>query len=416
MGRDGPRLLLVLPQFPQDPASGAARSMTSICELLAESGWHVRSLSTTASESRQAADPRAAIKALGIAANRHSRRGPELHYSHRGVDFRALIVDRSLRVQNWEKVDGRRFDLAFAEELSAFRPDVVFTYGMYDADLRRQRSAIRADARVVFGLRNEAYLGFREWGHVSGVLTPSQYLSDTYRADCGLESTALFVPLDPEEIVADTREPIFITMVNPSARKGVDFFARLAERMSLTRPDLPFLVIESEGNAGMLVAAGQRAGVDLRRHENIMISRAVPQPKDIFAPTRVLVVPSLREAGARVVAEALLNGVPPVVSDRGGLPEMCCGAGRVLPLSDDGSLDVWVATIIALMDDDELYRIESEKALQASRAFDRNVLRPQYDAFFRQGTGVTQARGGLPCVNGLSVRGLVAEAHASACP
>jgi glycosyltransferase involved in cell wall biosynthesis len=383
MDRDGPRLLLVLPQLPQDPVSGAARSMTSICELLAESGWQVRSLSTTMSESRRVVDPGVVLEALGIDVDRHSKRGPEFHYSHRGVHFRALVSAGSLGLEHWERVDGRRFNLAFAEELGAFKPDIMFTYGMYAGDLRRQQSAIRAGAAVVFGLRNEAYVGFGTWGHVSGVLTPSQHLADVYRADCGLECTALLAPLDPTEIVAAEREPIFITMVNPSSRKGVDFFARLAERMSVSRPDLPFLVIESEGSAGTLAAAGHRAGFDLRRHENIMISAAVPQPKDIFGPTRVLVVPSLHEAGARVVAEALLNGVPPVVSDRGGLPEMCCGAGRILPLSNDGAVDAWADTLVALMDDDDLYRVESEKALEASKAFDRNVLRPKYDAFFR---------------------------------
>ncbi len=357
--------------------------MVSICELLAEAGWRVRALSTTLSESASPAKPETTLQALGVAATRVSKRGGELRYAHRGLDFRALVIDRSLRLDTWEKVDGRRFDLAFAEELSAFTPDILFTFGMFPGDLRRQRTAVRAGVSVVFGLRNDAYLGFREWDHLSGVLTPSHYLSGLYREDCGLESTPLFVPLDPEQVVATRREPIFLTMVNPSARKGVDFFARLAERMSVARPDLPFLVIESEGHAGTLVAAGQRAGFDLRRHENIMISRAVPGPADIFAPTRVLVVPSVREAGARVVAEALLNGVPPVTSDRGGLPEMCCGAGRVLPIDRADSLDAWMDTLIALMDDERLYQEESEKARRASAAFDRNVLRPSYDAVFR---------------------------------
>jgi len=44
------RLLLCLPQMPQDPASGAARSMRTICEMLAGSGWTVRVLATTATE------------------------------------------------------------------------------------------------------------------------------------------------------------------------------------------------------------------------------------------------------------------------------------------------------------------------------------------------------------------------------
>ncbi len=83
----------------------------------------------------------------------------------------------------------------------------MFTYGMLAGDRRRQARAIRAGATVVFGLRNEAYLGFRDWDHVSGVLTPSRYLADLYRADSGLEATALFAPLDPAEVVAAEREP-----------------------------------------------------------------------------------------------------------------------------------------------------------------------------------------------------------------
>jgi glycosyltransferase involved in cell wall biosynthesis len=237
--------------------------------------------------------------------------------------------------------------------------------------------------KVVFGLRSEVYLGFRDWRHISGILTPSQYLTSLYQADSGLESTPLPAPLDPDEIVADNHEPIFITFVNPSARKGVDFFAHLAERLCTARPDLPFLVIESGGSAGTLVAAGLRAGFDLRRHENIMISPPVPLPKDIFAPTRVLVVPSLQEPGARVVAEALLNGVPPIVSNRGGLAEMCNGAGRVLPVDDEAAIDAWIEAIVPLMDDEDLYRSESARARVASTAYDRDALRPRYDAFFR---------------------------------
>ena len=143
-------------------------------------------------------------------------------------------------------------------------------------------------------------------------------------------------------------------------------------------------MIESEGSAGTLVTAGLRAGFDLRRHENIMISPDVPRPKDVFAPTRVLLVPSVREAGARVVAEALLNGVPPVVSDRGGLPEMCGGAGFVLPVDDASSLDAWIDTLVPLMDDDVKYQEESRKARAAAGAYHRDTLRPEYDAVFRK--------------------------------
>lgn len=390
MGAEVPRLLLLLPQLPQDPGSGAARSMTSICELLVESGWRVRSLSTTAMEASGRADPAALLAARGIDVSRRVKRGAEWHFHDRGIDFRAVVVGTGLTHRGWERVHGRAFDLALSEELSAFRPDVVFTFGMYPNDLRRQRLARRAGARIVFGLRNEAYLGFRGWGHVSAVLTPSRYLSNLYRTDAGLDSTPLPVPLDAAEVVAPAREPIFMTFVNPSIHKGVDFFVQVADRLSVQRPDLPFLIVESEGRAGTLLAAGQRAGVDLRRHENIMISAGVPRPRDIFAATRVLLVPSIREAGARVVAEALMNGVPPLVSDRGGLPEMCGGAGRVLPVATDGDVALWMDALVALMDDEGLFAAQSQKARGAGARYAREALRPQYDAVFRQVLGAGQ--------------------------
>jgi hypothetical protein len=42
----GARLLLLLPQLPHDPASGAAHSMRTLCEMLASAGFHVRVLAS----------------------------------------------------------------------------------------------------------------------------------------------------------------------------------------------------------------------------------------------------------------------------------------------------------------------------------------------------------------------------------
>ena len=52
-----PRVLLLLSQMPQDPASGAARSMRTICEFLAAAGMEVAALATTATEGELDAEP-----------------------------------------------------------------------------------------------------------------------------------------------------------------------------------------------------------------------------------------------------------------------------------------------------------------------------------------------------------------------
>jgi len=139
-----------------------------------------------------------------------------------------------------------------------------------------------------------------------------------------------------EDVVAENPDPIFVTMINPSIEKGLMFFARLAEEIGKRQPKIAVLAIESRATGGMLVEAGRLGGFDLRRHENLMIAGSVPKPRDIFENTRILLVPSVwEEPSGRVAAEALVNGIPPVVSDRGGLAESCNGAGFVLPLPAD---------------------------------------------------------------------------------
>jgi glycosyltransferase involved in cell wall biosynthesis len=155
------------------------------------------------------------------------------------------------------------------------------------------------------------------------------------------------------------------------------------------------LFVESRGSAGRLVQAGLAGGFDLRRHENLMLSPPVPQPKNIYAATRVLLVPSLwNEPAGRVAAEALLNGIPPLVSDRGGLPEICQGAGfslHVPPEITPGAsrpvepevVQPWIDLIARLEDDEDFYQQQSSLARQASEVYLPSRLIPRYLEFFR---------------------------------
>ena len=110
-----------------------------------------------------------------------------------------------------------------------------------------------------------------------------------------------------------------MTFVNPTPRKGALLFARLADMLGSRRPDIPILVVQSAAGAGGLNAIH---GLDFGRYPHIMAAPATPRPADFFGLTRILLVPSVfREPFGRVAAEALINGIPPLVSDRGALPE-----------------------------------------------------------------------------------------------
>ncbi len=388
------RILMVLPQWPQDPASGAARSMSTVCEMIADAGFTVRGLGTTASESGRPLIARDLLPSLGISprAGRWRRR-EMLSYGFRGVEYRLLDVGAS-SPWGWEEAYGPAFDQLFDDEQQTFRPHLILTYGGTAGDLRRRQRRRSRGARVVFGLRNESYLAPGALAHCDAILTPSRYLTEFYRSRTGVDSTPLPVPIRPADVVATQHEPIFLTMVNPVPANGLMLFARLAEVLSLERPDLPILVVESRGDGNLLTAAGLSGGFDLRRHANLMISPPVARPRDIYGPTRILLAPSLRESGGRVVAEALLNGIPPVVSDRGAQPEARRGAGFVIPLPEDLTEDVrqpvsadvvrpWIDTIVRLFDDDPFYNGERARAHASAAAYQPDRLAPAYVAFFR---------------------------------
>jgi len=393
-------LLLVLPQLPLDSSSGAARSLNTICEMAAAAGYRVRALAATATELAHKHDIGDHLRSLGLSVRRSRQPGerPEVLFESRGISYRLLDTGNA-PVMGWQKLYHRQFDLMLDRELEHFRPDLVLTYGGSPEDVRRRRKARRQGVKVVFGLRNFGYLTPGGLEEVDAILAASRYLADRYRAALGVESTALPLPLEMDDVLAEDRQPIFVTMINPSPQKGLMVFARIAEEVSLRRPQVALLVIESRGSAGLLARAALAGGFDLRRHPNILVSDAVPLPRDIYAGTRVVLAPSVGdEAAGRVVAEALVNGVPPIVSDRGGLAEVACGGGFVVPIPPEitaktavpveaGIVEPWVELILRLTDDDAFYQEASRRALDAGRAYHREALAPRYLEFFERVAG-----------------------------
>jgi hypothetical protein len=391
----GARLLLLLPQLPHDPASGAAHSMRTLCEMLAGAGFHVRVLATTAMEGDARPDLASVLNRFAPAVDGVSAAGGEIAFSSRRAQYRLLDVGDAAATA-WEDTWGRAFDDLFDEEIAAFRPDFLLGFGGQPGQAARYGRAQRLGARVVFGLRNSSYLKAAEFlRRMDALLTPSRFLSEVYRAKTGLDSTALPPPLDLDEVVAEEHDPVFVTMVNPSPEKGLMFFARLAEELSRRRPDIPILAVESRGSGQMLAQAAWRGGFDLCRHENLLISPPVAFPREIYRSTRVLLVPSLwPEPAGRVAAEALLNGIPPICSGRGGLLEQCNGGGLCLAIPDEITMHSacpveprvvgpWVDAITRLADDDDFYSLECERAREAGQIHRPESLLPRYIRFFR---------------------------------
>lgn len=397
-------MLFMLSQFPHDAAGGAARSLRTACEWAASSGeFRVVGLGTTATDQAGGIDVPAALTELGITVTTESSRRagsrPLHRYTSRGIDY--TLVDTGVhRAHEWEKAHGPQYDDLLYSIIDRHHPDLVVTMGAMPGERERQRilrDPQRCGAIIVLGVRQHKYYHPEAFRHADDALMPSEFLVRRYFERIGIRGTALPMPFDLEDVIspANEREPVFATYINPSLEKGVMFFARLAEELSIRRPDIPFLVVESRATSMSLLQAGNAGGFDLSRHQNIMVSPGVKQPRAIYAATRVLLAPSVwEEPSGRVAAEAMLNGLPPIVSDRGGLPETVGQGGFVVPLPrnlevaaprpvEADAVAPWIDVITRLADDAAFYQASCARALEQARAFHPEVLMPRYVEYFR---------------------------------
>jgi glycosyltransferase involved in cell wall biosynthesis len=369
--------------------------MLSICRILSRAGYEVRSLCTTAfdaplpdaEEWHESIGLRMEMKKLGDCTR------PVWNFISDGIAHN-LVDTPGCNTAGWEDRCGGDFEKALDAILADFSPDVLFTYGGSPC-FRRCRKKIRdKGAIVILGLRNHGYFEKTAMVDADYGLASSKWLAKKYTDFFGRAIAGLPSPLIEEEIVPKTREPVFYTFVNPSARKGALFFIRLAEELSIKRPDIPFLILDAQGLGALLVAIALEHGINLRRHENIMLAPKVAFPKDFLCATRAVIVPSLwEEPSARVAAEAQLCGIPAIVSDRGGLPETVGDAGIVLPIdksigADSKSLppaksvERWMETIERMTDDNAFYAKCCADATKAGLRYREKTVAAQYVRFF----------------------------------
>ena len=126
-----------------------------------------------------------------------------------------------------------------------------------------------------------------------------------------------------------------VTLVNLSPAKGGELFRLLA----LSFPQVPFLGVR--GGYG-------RQELHMMPRNVEVIRTTADMRGDVWARTRVLLVPSERETWGMVGVEALASGIPVVASDTGGLQEsLGSGAFRFL---DSRDLAGWQRAVDDLQD------------------------------------------------------------------
>lgn len=113
---------------------------------------------------------------------------------------------------------------------------------------------------------------------------------------------------------------------------------------------------------------------------NVVVTPNTSDMRGPYSRARVVVAPSLWwESSGRMLAEAMLNGIPALITNRGGMPEMIDDAGIAFDFPDscykepyqqllsEDELQPLVDAVISLFDDEALYQDYVERAWQVGK-------------------------------------------------
>jgi len=407
------RFLLTNNHCISDPTAGVTQSLRTIMRWLAEAGHECHILTTARFESpvtftieehlRQRGVPLPCIPAKSRTAkqtNKRQRRAvgrPIVHYTADAVPV-TLLLTRHNDESRPDRAEAAQYQVLVEQLLHEFAPDQLIACNGHPMIRLALAMARKRGITTVFAVRGFGYYERRYFEHADHVLTCSQYLTDMYREKVGLISTPIEPPIEWSRVIAPTESRAFVTFVHPAPHKGLLLFARLADMLGSRRPDIPILVVQSGQSGGSLNSI---PGIDFSKYPQIMAAPPVPTPADYFALTRILLVPSVwEEPFGRVAAEAMINAIPPLVSERGSLPQVvggdfsAGGGGRVLPipawltfktfrLPSEEEVQPWFDAVCALWDDPTLYRRMGTRARQiAEERYSEHVARKRHVDYF----------------------------------
>lgn len=374
------RILLVqnLNYLPE--VSGAGRGNRCLLERLSNRGHDCRLLTLSTS-------------VLGYSdrsryLNELERRSIDITYCSAKLD-----ILRSNGIDVYAVPDKHRLRAQLLDQISNFQPTWTLVSSEDIGQLLLESAISAGHSRIVYLARTTSFLPFGPGSYfehaagvqllhqATGIVSISRFLQGDFQQWANLKAS--FVP-----IVALTLgtgpftdfgcfDSGYVTMINPCAYKGISILLDLAKHM----PSVQFAAVPTWGTTTEDITK-------LKEFSNITILKPVGDIDMIFAQTRILLVPSLWiEAFGRIVAEAMLRGIPVVASNCGGLPEAKLGIDYVIPvrpiMRDSGKVDEktnpvpivpeqdiapWTKAVESLLSNRECYETISKASRDAALA------------------------------------------------
>lgn len=182
------------------------------------------------------------------------------------------------------------------------------------------------------------------------VIYNTEYLQKHY-AHLRYPSTVLHPPVYADDHAAERGD--MVTLINLNQDKGSRVMYELASRM----PDVAFLAVE-----------GGHGGQIFEQWPNVTFQAQTTDMKnDVWARTKILLVPSIYESYGMVGVEAMASGIPVIATPTFGLKESLGYAGTFVGRND---IDAWEMHIRLMLSNDSAYEHCSSLSLQRSRELD----------------------------------------------
>ncbi|MFZ4480543.1 MAG: glycosyltransferase [Rhodoferax sp.] len=306
-----------------DTSSGASMAVREMLRQLCLRGYEVAICGATIYDNERGRQ-RIADKWDVVEAKRGTvisvKDDPLIHYLH--------VTASPLR-DAMTSYEENQWLLFYTATLDKLKPDLVFYYGGQALDMMLADEAKQRGIPVVAYLANPNYAGHRWHRDVDLILTDSAATAQLYAERNDYDVTPVGSFIDPLPVVAGSHLRERLLFINPSLEKGAAVVVQLALLMEQRRPDIVFEVVESRGNWQQIVQQVTTAlGQPRDSLPNVVVTPNTDDVRPIFGRARVLLAPSLWwESAGRVIAEALLNGIPAIIPNRGGPLEMMVDAG-----------------------------------------------------------------------------------------
>jgi len=177
------------------------------------------------------------------------------------------------------------------------------------------------------------------------VIYNTEWVREWYVSNYDIPNVVVHPPVFPEQHRTVSGDKV--TIINLNKDKGSAIFYELADRM----PHVEFLGVE-----------GGHGTQNFEMRDNVTFQMQTTDMKnDVWAKTRILLVPSIYESYGMVGVEALCSGIPVIAAPTPGLKESLGFAGTFVERDD---IDGWVEAIQFFLDSDQGYFEASEDSLK----------------------------------------------------